>query len=236
MMNLIPVFISLTFLAALCACTGTDKPAIKSNTAYVYAKEPNDSASYKHLKYDFYLSKDGQLCERKLASAGNTDCHCNFEVYYDSTYSIYTDDTIIEKALNTIVDINSFVWIDSTAFSKDKNNVYYFHDNSDGGNRVIVNKADPATFARLCEHRWGIDKDHVFYKTDILEGLNLKKLQMLVSPDTADPFVDYVKDDRNVFYTDKIVKGADAKTFKVVSGEKWQAEDKNYKYVTGRRY
>jgi hypothetical protein len=57
----------------------------------------------------------------------------------------------------------------------------------------------------------------------------------LFPPDTADHFVEYVKDDRKVFHKDEIVKGADAKTFKVVSGQKWDAEDKNYKYGAGRR-
>jgi DKNYY family protein len=207
----------------------------KTDTVFVYAKEPNDSADYKLLKYNFYLSKSGQLCERKLVSAKGTNCNCLFEVYYDSLFKIYNDDTLIEKHLNTIVDINSFVWLDSTEYSKDKNKVFYFHGNSDGGNRVIVDKADPLTFKRLCEYRWGIDKNHVFYKGDIVQGINLKYLQVLYPPDTSYHFIDYIKDDKNIFYENEIVKGADAKTFKVVSGQKWEAEDKNYKYASGRR-
>ena len=187
------------------------------------------------MKYDFYLSKGGQLCERKVVIARETTNNFEYEVYYDSTFLIYKDDTTIAKPLNNIVDIATFVWIDSTQYSKDKNKVFYFHGNSDGGNRVIVDKADPLTFKRLCEYRWGIDKNYVFYKGDIVEGLNLKHLQVLYPPDTAYHFIDYVKDDKNVFYENEIVKGADAKTFKVVSGQKWEAEDKNYKYETGRR-
>lgn len=230
--------IIIIFFAALTSCNNssrTDQTVSKIDKVLVYAKEPNDSANYKLLKYDFYLSKGGQLCERKLAAAMDSSCNCTFEVYYDSTFSIYTDDTTLEKPLNTIVDINSFVWLDSTEYSKDKNKVFYFNGNSDGGNRVIVDKADPVTFKRLCEYRWGVDKNYVFYKGDIVQGVNLKQLQILYPPDTADHFIDYVKDDKNVFYTTEIVKGADAKTFKVVSGQKWEAEDKNYKYETGRR-
>ena len=118
--------------------------------------------------------------------------NCTFEVYYDSTFSIYTGDTTFKKPLSTIVDINSFVWLDSTEYSKDKSKVYYFHGNSDGGNRVIADKADPLTFKRLCEYRWGIDKNYVFYKGDIVQGVNLKYLQVLYPPDKLDFFYNFM--------------------------------------------
>jgi hypothetical protein len=60
--------------------------------------------------------------------------------------------------------------------------------------------------------------------------LNFKKHKILYSADTSDHFINYIKDDKIVFYQGNIVKGADAKTFKLVSGQKWEAEDKNYKY------
>lgn len=201
----------------------------------IYAKEPEDSAGYIHVKHNFYLTKAGQLCERKLASARDSNCNCLFEVYYDSTFKVYTDDSVITKPLNTIVDIKTFVQLDSSEFSKDKKNVFYYHDNSDGGTRTIVAKADIETFKRLCEYRWGIDKKHVFYKTDILPGLDLRKIKILYPLDNSDHFVKYIKDDKMVFFENTAVKGADAKTFKLVTGQNWEAEDKNYKYETGRR-
>lgn len=230
--------ITLIFLAVLSSCNNssrTDKAISKIEKVLVYAQEPNDSSDYKLLKYDFYISKGGQLCERKLVPAMDSSCNCTFEVYYDSSFKIYLEDSTIKKPLNTIVDINSFVWLDSTEYSKDKSKVYYFHGNSDGGNRIIVDKADPLTFKRLCEYRWGVDRNYVFYKGEIVEGLKVKKVQVLFPPDTSDHFIQYVKDDKNVFYESEIVIGADLKTFKVVSGQKWEEEDKNYKYETGRR-
>lgn len=230
--------IIIIFFAVFASCNNssrTGKAIAKPDTVLVYAKEPNDSSDYKFLKYNFYLSKGGQLCERKLAMARDRSCNCEFEVYYDSTISIYKDNIAFEKPLNTIVDINSFVWLDSTEYSKDKSKVFYFHGNSDGGNRVIVDKADPLTFIRLCEYRWGVDRNYVFYKGGIVQGVNLRQLQVLYKPDTADHLIDYVKDDKNVFYTTEMVKGADPKTFKLVGGQKWEAEDKNYKYEGGRR-
>lgn len=230
--------IFLVFFAAYSSCNNSgrsEKNIPGTDRILVYAKEPNDSADYKLLKYDFYLSKSGQLCERKLALARDSSCNCEFEVYYDSTFTIYTGDTTLQKPLNTIVDIHSFIWLDSTEYAKDKNKVFYFHGNSDGGIRVNVDKADPLTFKRLCEYRWGIDKNFVFYEEVIVQELNLKYLQVLYPPDTSDHFIEYIKDNKNVFYESEIVKGADAKTFKVVSGQKWEAEDKNYKYDAGGR-
>jgi hypothetical protein len=230
--------ITIILLAATlssCSNSKTEQAQTPKADNHVYEREPNDSADYKHIKYRFYLSKTGQLCEKKFDFAKNTNCNCLYQAYYDSIVKIYTGDTMIEKPLNTIVDINSLVQIDSTQFSKDRNKVFYFYENSDGGIREVIDEADPTTFKRLCEFDWGIDKNHVFYRTYILQGINLKTIQVLVPPDTADHFIKYVKDDRKVFHQDEIVKGADAKTFKVVSGQKWDAEDKNYKYANGRR-
>lgn len=230
--------ILIILLAAITSCNHSgknDKVMVKINTEEVYVREPNDSSDYKRIKYDFYSGKGGQLFERKLVFAKGTNCNCLFEIYYDSVLKIYTGDTLIEKPLKTVIDINSFVWLDSAEYSKDRNKVYYFHGNSDGGNRVIVDKADPTTFTRLCEYRWGIDKNHVFYKGDIVKRLDLKSLQVLKPPDSSDHFIKYIKDDKNVFYENEIVKGADPKTFKVVSGQKWDAEDNKFKYETGRR-
>lgn len=205
---------------------------VRSND--IYAKEPEDSAGYIHVKHNFYLTKAGQLCERKLASARDSSCNCLFEVYYDSTFKVYTDDSVITKPLNTIVDIKSFVQLDSSEFSKDKKNVFYYHNNSDGGNRTIVANADIETFKRLCEYHWGIDKNHVFYKNDILRGFNLRKIQILYPLDTSDHFVQYIKNDKMVFFENTLVEGADAKTFKLVTEQRWDAEDKNHKYENGR--
>ncbi len=236
-MKILFVITIIFFAATLSSCSNpkTEQAQTPKVKDYVYEREPDDSANYKHIKNDFYLSKSGQLCEKKFAFAKNTNCNCLYQAYYDSIFKIYTGDTIIEKPLNTIVDINSFVQIDSTRFSKDKDKVFYFDVTADGGNRFVIAKADPTTFKSLCESNWGIDKNHVFYRDNILQGLNLKTIQVLFPPDTADHFVEYVKDDRKVFHHDEIVKGADAKTFKVVSGQQWDAEDKNSKYESGRR-
>ena len=63
--------IILIFIAVFSSCNNsrrTDKAISKTEKVLVYAKEPDDSADYKLLKYDFYLSKGGQLCGKKTCS------------------------------------------------------------------------------------------------------------------------------------------------------------------------
>jgi hypothetical protein len=69
----------------------------------------------------------------------------------------------------------------------------------------------------------------------VVPGVNLKHLVVLYPPDTSDHFVEYIKDDRKVFYNHRVVKGADAASFRVVSGKNWDAEDQFNKYQYGER-
>jgi hypothetical protein len=76
---------------------------------------------------------------------------------------------------------------------------------------------------------------YVFFETDPLKGLNLKRLQVLYPTDTSDHFVEYVKDDKLVSFEEEIVRGADAKSFKAINVEKGEVQDKNWKYDRANR-
>jgi hypothetical protein len=54
--------ITTVIILTLSACHNqqTEKRKEKSAFPEVYAREPNDSADYKHIKYDFYFSKTGK--------------------------------------------------------------------------------------------------------------------------------------------------------------------------------
>ena len=223
----------LLVCVALWSCRG---PAAKVDPkGFVEVLEPNDSADYKHIKSDFFRNKKGKLCERKLVLARPYDsaCRCEFKVFYDTGF--YLSSSSREIPLDSVIDINTFVDIGSTDYSKDARHVYYFFGNSDGGNRVIIEKADAPTFRRLCEYRWGIDKNFVYYQTRPLPGLDLKQLQVLYPTDTSDHFIEYVKDDKLVFCDDLVINAADAASFRVVSGKAWTAQDTNYRYKDGGR-
>ena len=158
---------------------------------------------------------------------------CEYGVKYDSTLGYWED----RQPLDRIIDINTFVCsVDSSCYSKDKNHVYWFVDNVDGGWRRLVKNADAKTFRGLSNYcLWGIDKNYVYFKCDNLKGLNLKKIQLL-KKDSLDKKPLYIKDDKLVFYEYRKVEKADAKTFKVVeqtATRNYDAFDKYRKYSSG---
>jgi DKNYY family len=200
--------------------------------------QPNDSLRYKQLKDQFYTDKFGKLFEQKeFARRGRGDFY-DTQIYYDSVVLFLNGDSSIEKPLSEIIDLETFTKLDNgTAFSKDKNYVYYSYFNTSGSRRIIVNGANPKTFKPLSDYQYGMDDKHIFYQSKMINGLNFNKYEILYSLDTTDHFIDYVKDDKVVFYKGDTVKGADAKTFKLVADQQWSAEDKNYKYeCCGQRF
>jgi hypothetical protein len=203
----------------------------------IYNREPADDSLYKNATWQFFYNENGQLCEKKHVMAGPADSACNCELvgYYDSTISVKTGDTIRKKLLREFIDVPTFTELDATQYSKDKNHIYYSDLNASGGTRFVVTGADAATFKRLYEYRWGIDTNHVFFKASMLEGLNVRKLQLLYPPDTTNQFLFYVKDDYSVFFQDKKITDADAPSFKLINNQAWDAEDKNFRYQTGKR-
>jgi hypothetical protein len=204
-----------------------------SNTEIIISKtfQAKDSANYKLVKGKFYTNKFGKLFEQKqFAKKGKGDVY-DSQIYFDSVVILKIGDSIIEKSLSEIIDIGTYVEFDNgTSFSKDKNNVYYSFVNTGGGYRTIVNSANPNTFKPLSDYQYGMDDKHIFFQSKMIEGLNFKKHEILYTLDTTDFFIDYIKDNKVVFYRGDTVKGADAKTFKLINNQKWSAEDKNYKY------
>ncbi|MDF2190061.1 DKNYY domain-containing protein [Paraflavitalea sp. CAU 1676] len=214
----IKVILGIAFAAILLACKDKRPEQQKRSygTGYVTAREPLDSASYKHVKYDFYTDKGGRLFLRKLLMGRDRDsaCRCAFVVVYDPLFTHGFGDKGLEKRLDEVIDIGSFQAIDSSDFAKDNKHVYYHYGNSDGGNLSIVAGADPATFRRLADYRWGIDKEHVYFQFSLLDSLDPASTQVLRSPDTSDHFISYVRDNRFVYHENYMVQGADAKSFK----------------------
>jgi hypothetical protein len=232
---LVAILFVLTGMLVLCCSGNVQNRSLQLKP--VYNREPADDALYKNATWQFFYNKNGQLCEKKHVMAGPADSACNCELvgYYDSTISVKTDYRISKKLLRDFIDVPTFTELDSTQFSKDKNHVYYYNLDAAGGTRFVVTGANPATFKRLYDYRWGIDTSHVFFKASTLSGLNVKKLQLLYPPDTSNQFLFYVKDDQAVFFQDEKIAGADAASFKLVINQPWDAEDKNFRYRNGKR-
>ncbi|HWY34827.1 MAG TPA: DKNYY domain-containing protein [Nitrosopumilaceae archaeon] len=194
--------------------------------------EPKDSASFKHIKYFFYKGNDGCLYEKKFIIDKFDSNYCKM-AYYDKYINPMDS---LPTPLDSIIDINSFVQIDSTGYSKDNKNVYYYQDNTDGGMRYIT-VANSSSFVKLHDYRWGRDNKHIFHKGVAVIGLDANSCILMPEHDSDgnESFVDYVKDTRHVFYDCDSVMGADPETFKVVNDRLWDAQDKNHKYQYGKR-
>lgn len=228
MTNLYSIIVCITILAFTNESCSNNRSSGNDATTIFLNK---DSAKYKHLKGEFYTDKFGKLFEQKIYAVKGKGDLFDSQIYYDSIAIFKIGDSSIEKPLSEIIDIKTFTKLDNgTSFSKDKNYVYYSYVSSSGSYRVIVNGANPKTFKPLSDYRYGIDDKHIFHQSDIINGLNFEKHEILYSLDKTDYFIDYIKDDKVVFYEGDTVKGADAKTFKLVAKQKWSAEDKNYKY------
>ena len=228
MINQISIKVVLAILVILLSSCNTDKNTEVEKSLTLQAK---DSWKYKHLKGKFYTDKYGKLFEQKVYAIAGKGETINSQVYFDSLVYINLDDTVIEKSLSEAIDIKTYAEFDEgTMYSKDINNIYYSNASSSGAFRLLVSGANPKTFKPLSDYLYGIDSKNIFYRGKKIEGLNFEKHEILYSLDTTDFFIDYIKDDKVVFYDGDTVKGADAKTFKLVAGQKWRAEDKNYKY------
>ncbi|KEY17900.1 hypothetical protein HY04_05005 [Kaistella antarctica] len=206
MINQISIKVVLAILVILLSSCNTDKNTEVEKSLTLQAK---DSWKYKHLKGKFYTDKYGKLFEQKVYAIAGKGETINSQIYFDSLVYINLDDTVIEKSLSEAIDIKTYA-----EFDEEK----------------IVSGANPKIFKPLSDYLYGIDSKNIFYRGKKIEGLNFEKHEILYSLDTTDFFIDYIKDDKVVFYDGDTVKGADAKTFKLVAGQKWRAEDKNYKY------
>jgi hypothetical protein len=218
-------------LASLCllllaGCGETQPPASRPVVAS-RALVP-DSSRFQHVKYDFYCDKAGRLFEQKWYLTGR-EADAKLHPRYDSTLLVNKASDRTELPLASIIDLATYQNVGNSMFSKDKNRVYYFYSTSGGGFRVIVNGANPATFRASPDYQYGFDDKHGFYCDQQLRGLRLNRQQLLYD-DTVAHFIAYVKDDRHVFYQGSFVPGADARTFRLVRGRAWEAEDKNHRY------
>jgi hypothetical protein len=209
-----------------------EHPKLDCPTIKTYC-EPDDSADYQHVIGSFYRKKDGVLYERKTIMDYDVmgwGC-CKYGVQYVNGMGHLGQDGL----LDSFIDVHTYVDMPvGICYSKDKNHVYYFVDNIDGGFRYVVREADAKTFVGLSDYRWGMDKNTVFFKGSPLEGIRVKEAQLLRF-DSTDIKPNYIKDSKSVFYQSEKIEKADTKTFKVVERGiyDYDAFDKNHKYSSG---
>lgn len=141
---------------------GCNKPTDQSDHTACLTKFPGDNNSYKLLKHNLYIGKDGMLYDKKIKIDKSDPSYC-YSVFYYKYIDIHYNDSIVQIPLDSIIDINTYIAFDSSVYSRDKYHCYYFYNNSDGGFRFIIDNADPATFAVVKNTEFDAeDKNHKY--------------------------------------------------------------------------
>ena len=157
----------LIFLIFVFFVFGCNHPNDKADKGH-RTRYPKDSADYKLIKCNIYIGKDGSLYDKKIKADKSVSGHISSVFFYKYLDKHY-DDSIVQILLDSIIDIDSYVCFDSSSYSKDKNRCYYHYDNSDGGFRCILDKADPATFNAVKNKTYDAeDKKYKYKNGDIL--------------------------------------------------------------------
>ena len=92
-------------------------------------------------------------------------------------------------------------------YAKDKSHVYYYDFQ---GKTKIVKKADPLTFRSLQDGYFGIDNNYVFSGSHVIPQANPSSWHKL------DEKYYYSRDRQRVYYFNRLIKEADAKTFRII--------------------
>jgi hypothetical protein len=214
----------------------------EQNPCFKLNCESSDSANYTHIKNSFYQGKDGELYEKQYSPSMGDSC-CGSRAFYENRFE---HSSVSErKHLKDVIDVETYAQLAPCQYDKDKKHVYWYVDNSDGGFRRIVEGADAPTFECIdSAFWWGVDKQHVFYRGSLVEGLNSKHLKILHAvpsyPMEAEEMrvkrgkPTYVKNDKVVFYEDEQVVRAHVPSFRVVDSSKYDAIDKYRNYMRGK--
>lgn len=173
--------IFLTLLVTIFSCKNKKIENSKNenikNNEKLKIKEPNDSSKYFSLNKDYFvqLFKDnkGNIYRKRICFIGDRDVNktkYDFSVYYDSIFTIYDkENNPVETSLRKVIDISTFKNIDDSFYYKDKNHIYYFHPNSDGGGFYIIENADSETFKVFDKKNFDAkDKNHKYYQGSLL--------------------------------------------------------------------
>jgi DKNYY family len=203
--------------------------------------ESLDSANYTHLKASFYKGNDGEVYEKRYFITPWDSC-CYYRAFYDNKLGHSLDTP--RPSFKKVLDLSTYVELEPSVYAKDRSHVYGEASNSDGGFRYWIEEADAKTFHCLDSTRWwGVDKEHVFYRGDLIKGLSahhLKTLKVVLSNPQSGSEVQivrskpsYVKNDHQVFFEKEPVLKADAASFKVVDSSRFDAIDKYRKYSQG---
>ncbi|HEX7869509.1 MAG TPA: DKNYY domain-containing protein [Chryseobacterium sp.] len=157
-----------------------------------------------------------------FSSLSNNNISFTFPTYIiNDNYVIFQKDAKNRKILST--DLKSFKrpkTYESSIFALDKTGVFV------NGNYVKTDTTGFVSFGKTLDGSW-IWKNNksVYTNTTKLNDINSSKFERL-KMSNGSSYHGHFKDDKNVYYFDKIVNGADAKTAIAIDSESFY--DKSY--------
>ena len=123
-----------------------------------------DSIYLIFIKNKFYKNKYGHLYDKTEATKDGL----NYKTYFNG-------------CIPQEIDPITFVELEGS-FAKDKNYVYYVRPTSGGMQMIKIEKADPKTFKIFKGvYKLGVDENYFFDETDIVEGINVKKIKFHIN-------------------------------------------------------
>ena len=166
------VCLCLIFLAS---CKHAGGEFEKKQTRYYL-----DDASFHKMKCGLYINIVGKIAYSDFDKPLCDSCLWGFGYISEACYAIRfknCDGQCEYKALKTLVDTNSLIFLNDLYF-KDRSNVFYFNDMEEGGMLYRVVKAHPSSFKIFAKfsQQYGYDGYNYFSGNEILSHAEVRQL------------------------------------------------------------
>ncbi|MEM8891479.1 MAG: hypothetical protein AAGD28_26100 [Bacteroidota bacterium] len=216
-------------------------------------------------KLDRYLGNNIQdKVETELVNIDLIDDTINFRLLRDGIYTdtldrllIKSSTAYVQKDCNTLIeffqDYSDFINLDdfrpiNQHFFINNGKVYIWHINSEGRWPMLIEEADAESFEPIEGVAAGRDKSGIIYGSPHMKfnRLNLAdpKNTTVHKGECWNCGENYLVDSQQVYissfdypyYVVTIIVDADPHSFRPVWDKDWDGEDKNYKYLKGKKF
>jgi hypothetical protein len=188
-------------------------------------EEKNGKIYHQWIHGGSWTKKESLVKEADASSFEVIENDIHLDLAKDKNH-VFKDASVIEHAdPSTFSQIKEYYW-------KDKDHVYLLQF---GGTECRIPNADPETFVIIEDYLWAKDSKNVYHGVGKLEYVNPKMFTAIdedwgrddrfyyyhnskidsLDYETAEIVSrDYIKDKNSLFFQDRLVKGANPKTFK----------------------
>jgi hypothetical protein len=170
LINIKKIFIIISVFCIFSNCKkniDSNQTVIEVPTDSLFERNLSDSIYLKHIKNEFYKSKDGHLYEKTTAYRNKKDVDSLVPHNY------------FNGNIPQDIEPNSFEVLDGW-YAKDKNFVYYYRAVSGGMLISKIENADVKTFEVLKgEYRYAKDNKSVFMDSEKLDSINSNNMEII---------------------------------------------------------